>query len=300
MTFQTRKNTASLNKAISNSAIGKEPVVNILSFDVIGAGMARVLCGVTHAGDSREDHSKISNALRTRLQGKMEAVAGSFSSVDKGQYQEQITGIVSVVKEAIPVTKENLVGFRAVAANMFMDDEQDMWVVRKSAAGDLIVKTTGIEDDMSLVRLLNQSCSHSTNHSSISEQRRMVARASAVCDTVKGGDFVSYVNMNNELTCGFLVATAFDEAHPEVHQAVVLPINGEEEVINVKAVIDNHDQTSFPALELSEQETVDAAVASARGSVNLQTLLDYYKKVYARRPAFYAEFAKRIKAHAFV
>lgn len=299
--MNTQRNRSALKAAVASSNVGREPVVNILTFDLAGNGMARVLCSVNHAGDSRENHDKVAAALRARLGGKMEAVAGSFTSLDKGEYQEQITGIVSVVKEAMPFTKQNLEGFKAVAANMFMDEEEHMWVVRKSAAGDLVVKTTGIDDDMSLVKLLNDSCSGQTSISSVTDHRRMVAQASALSDSVKGGDFISYVNMNNEIACGFVVATAEDEAKPGQTDAVVLPANGgEEELINTKAVTEIHDQREFPEHEISEDEAVDAAVASARGSVNLATLLDYYKRVYARRPAFYAEFAKRIKAHAFV
>jgi len=296
------KNTTAM-RALASELVAKEPVVNLMSFDLSGLGMARVTCSVTHTGDSREDHSLVTKELRKRLGGHLEAVAGSFSSIRSGNYQEQITGIVSVVREALPATKEHLKGFKSVSSNMFMDDEENMWVLRKSAAGDLVVKTTGIDDDMSLLKILNQACSGAASLSSVSEFRQMVATASAVGNAAKGGDFVSYVNHNNVIACGYLVATATDEANPEQVQAVVLPAGavgeGEEEIINVKAITEIHDQEQFPEVQITEQEAVDTVVASARGAVDINTLLDYYKRIYARGPAFYAEFAKRIRAHAF-
>ena len=278
-----------------------KPTVNIASFDLAGPGMARVTCSVSHAGDSREDHSLVMDELRARFGGKMEAVAGSFRSLDSGPFQEQITGIVAVVREAMHATPENLKGFKSVSSNMFMDEEEHMWVVRHSAAGDLVVKTTGIDDDMSLVNLLNQACAGATSLSSLQDHRRMVATASAIGDAVEGGAFVSYVDHNNTIAHGYVVATAFDEANPDVLQAIVLPAVGDEKeaVINVKAVTEIHPQDSFPVVQVSEQEVVDNALAAARGTTSLQTLLDFYKRVYSRSPKFYAEFARRLKQHAF-
>lgn len=299
--MRTQQNRSNLHTALSKSQVSSNPVVNVISFDLAGNGLARVTCSVNHAGDSRENPTSIAKELKGRFGGKLEAVAGSFTSLEKGEFQEQITGVVSVVREAMPANKENLKGFKSISANMFMDEEENMWVVRKSAAGDLVVKTTGIDDDMSLVKLLNQACSSTTSLSSVSDHRRMVAHASAVCESVTGGDFVSYVTASNTIGYGFVVATAETEEQPEVKQAVVMPVGiGDEEVINTKAITEIHDQEDFPVVELSQQELVDAAVSTSRGESGLQVLLDYYKKVYARSPEFYKQFAARLKSHAFL
>ncbi len=294
------KNTKALNAAIASSAVGAEPTVNIQSFDLAGKGIARVICSVNHTGASRENHGLVAKAIRQKFGGKMEAVAGSFTSISKGTFQEVITGVVSVVREAMPVTKENLLGFKSISSNMFMDEEENMWVVRKSAAGDLVVKTTGIDDDMSLLALLQQSCSGSTSLSSVSDHRAMVAQASAVAMGCEGGDFVSYVDVNNQLKCGFLVATAADEDGQVPDKAVILPVGEDEEVVvSTQAITEIHDQDSFPEVEQDDSEVIDAAVSAARGSVNINVLLSYYKKVFKRSPKFYNEFAKRIRSHAF-
>jgi predicted lysophospholipase L1 biosynthesis ABC-type transport system permease subunit len=154
---------------------------------------------------------------------------------------------------------------------------------------------------MSLLKILNQACAGSQSLSSVSDHRQMVAHASAVANAVTGGDFVSYVNSNNEVGCGFVVATASDEATPDVTTAIILPVDGEdEELVNTKAITEIHPTEGFPAVETTQQENVDIAVSSARGTTSLQTILDYYKRIYARSPKFYQMFASRLKAHAFI
>jgi hypothetical protein len=53
-------------------------------------------------------------------------------------------------------------------------------------------------------------------------------------------------------------------------------------------------------VEMSEQEQMDQAVSVSRGVVDVSTLLDYYKKVFARSPEYYAKFAERVRKHAFL
>ena len=148
---------ASLSAAIAG-ARNAEPTVEIKSYALAGEGLARVLVEVTHTEESRKDPSVIGNAIRARLENQMEAVAGSFVTIERSAFTERITGIVSAIRKAIPVTEENMKGFRATAANMFMDEEQEMWALHKTQAGQILVQTTGIGDDMSLVGLLD-SCS---------------------------------------------------------------------------------------------------------------------------------------------
>jgi hypothetical protein len=296
-----KKSRVALKTAIDNVADSK-PVVNILNYDLAGEGLARVLCSVSHTGNSRTDHSLIAASIRASLAGKMEPVAGSFTSLSAGNYQEQITGVVSVVREAISADAKTVAdkGFKSISANMFMDDEEHMWVLRKSSAGDLLVKTTGIDDDLSLIKLLDHACSGSSTSSSVSDYRQMVAHASSVYNSVQGGDFVSYVNINNEVVCGYVVATVSDTPETEADKALVLPVGGdEEELINTKAITEVHSQDTFPEMEITEEEAVDSAVSASRGDVSVASLLDYYKKVFARSPKFYQEFARRLKAHAF-
>lgn len=283
------KKSQSVFSSVS-AAVGRlataEPTINILSFALAGHGMARIVADVTHTGDSREDHNLVAQAIRSKLDNRMQAVAGSFEALEQAAYSDKITGLVSVVRDIMPV-EGDMRGFRATAANMFMDDEKDMWVLRKTEAGQILVKATGVDDDNAITGLLESVSS--TSFRNDTNNLRFVAQASAIGQDVQGGDFVSYVNFGS-LSHGFVVATASDNT------AFVLA-NGADDIeqIQIGAITKIHDQTNFPEFE----QNVDTALAASRETVNLTFLTNYYKRVFARSQKYFDMFVERLKGHSY-
>lgn len=273
------------------------PTVKILGYALAGEGLARVVAEVTHNRASRENHVLVSESMSKAFDNKLSCVEGSFHSVDKAPYTERLEGVVRVNTQSVAF-QDGMKGFRSVSSNVFMDDEEKMWTLRKTEAGDVLVKGTGIEDHESLKGLLDVVCSG--GYSLSSEYKKSTASISAMQESISGGDFVEFVSeASNQVQYGFVIASDV-----EAGKLIVLP-NGsapeaEGEVVDKAAVTQKFDTEEFPEPEMSEQEQMDQAVSSARGVVNLSTLLDYYKKVFARSPAFYAEFAKRARGHAFM
>ena len=228
---------------------------------------------------------------------KLSCVCGSFHSVDKAPYTERIEGVVRVNTQSIAF-QEGMKGFRSVSSNVFMDDEEKMWTLRKTEAGEVLVKGTGIEDHESLRGLLDVVCSG--GYSLSSEYKKSTASLSAMQASIGGGDFVEFVSeASNDVQYGFVVASDAENGKLIILPTTAAP-ESEGEVVEKAAVTQKFDTESFPEPEMSEQEQMDQAVCAARGVVNLSTLLDYYKKVFARSPQFYAEFAKRARGHAFM
>jgi hypothetical protein len=286
--------------AVVDGALSRTPTVNMLSYSMVGKGMVRVICDVIHTSESRENHELVAASIKNKLQGKLEPVLGSFSSVDKGPFSERITGVVAAIKESFLADESTMKGFTSLAANMFIDEERDMWVLRKSKAGNLLVKANGVEDALDLINLMEGLCSMSA-HGNSAQHRNLMSQSSVASKSAKGGDFVSYVNAENQLAFGFVVASVLEEPGKEAAQSLILPTDAADaEVVDNAAIVDVEDQDSLPEVEMSEQEHMDDAVAAARGSSSVQVLLDYYKRVYARRPKFYEQFAARIRQHAFV
>lgn len=287
---QKHSRSTSLSNAL-NALRQEEPVVALKSYALAGNGLARVLVEVTHTDASRANPALISSAMNKMVDGKMEAVAGSFHQMENGHYTQRISGLMSVVRAAVPVTEQSTKKFKSLSANMFMDDEKDMWVLRKTEAGELYVKTTGIDDDMSLIKMLDACASDGfRNHQ---DYGRLVAQCSALSSAVEGGDFITYANLDNRLSCGFVVASVQDGT-----DLIVLPVGSDEgERINKAAVTDIHAQNDFPPMALSGEDEANTVVAAARGAFDMDFLLGYYKKVYARSPAFFAQFAQRLQAH---
>lgn len=268
------------------------PTVEIKSFAKAGPGLARVVVDVTHTSESRADKSMVATEIRKKLQGKLECVAGSFTTLEKGKFMDRITGVIGAVRESIAVNgASDMKGFRAMASNMFMDDEKDMWVLRKNDSGQLLVKATGIEDDLALVNLLDSVSS--AGYRSGGDHARMTAQCSST--KAQGGDFVSFVDVNNTIHSAFVVATVSG-----TEDLVVAQAEGEPEVINQGAVIEIHDQEKFPVVEDTAEEKVEQAVASARGTSSVETIVEYYRKIYSSNPEFFKEFESRIRSHSYL
>lgn len=267
------------------------PGVAILGFKTVGNGLARIVAEVTHNQNSKADHSKVSASLSRLFGGKLTAVASSFKSIEKAPYTEKIDGFVSVNTEVQPYV-EGMQGLRSVSSNMFMDDEEKMWVLRKTESGDLLVKSTGIEDHHDLANLLN-SCCHS-GFSLSSAGRQHDAGIEQFQSSVQGGDFIKYVSLSTgEAKVGFAVASTEEGL-------IVLPTDGEGEEIPKEAVVEKYNSEDLPEDTPSESESAEIGVAIARGTANIEFMLDYYKRVFARSPAYYKEFEKRVRSHSFM
>lgn len=284
----------SVSSVVAQHAQEKCPTVSVLGYSLAGEGLARVTVEVAHNQHSRENHSLVSESLSRIFDNKLAAVSGSFMSIDKAPYTERLSGVVRVNTQAVPMSAQH--GFRSVSANIFMDDEDKMWVLRTTDAGDILVKSTGIEDHDSLRGLLNVVCS--SGHSLSSEFRQTELSVSTMQQDITGGDFVQYVSVHsNETKFGYVVASTDDG------KLIVLPSDEsaeEGEVIDTAALVKKEDVEDAPEPEMSEQEKMDAAVSVSRGVIDMSTLLDYYKKVFSRSGTYYSEFAKRVRAHSFL
>ncbi len=269
------------------------PGIEIKQVAQAGAGLARIIANVIHTSESRADSSLVLDAISKKFDGKLVGVAGSFQSLESGRVSQIITGIVSAAREVLPAQVGLEKGFRAYASNMYLDDEDRIWQLRASQAGDLMVRTTGIDDDASLVNLLTAQASSAGLSAANRQQFAAVASGSAL--KVEGGCYVSYVNANQATARAFVVATTDD------NRAVVLPHGAEEaEIVDMGAITVVHaDAEEAPTVELSADEQVNISVASARGGVDIEMMVDYYKRVFGHNAAFFSEFESRIRQHSF-
>lgn len=275
------------------------PTLTIKHFAPAGAGLARVVAEVVHTAASRANPKLVVQAMRDRFEGRIAAVAGSLKIMEKGPVSDTLTGIVSVVREAVAIGGEkDMKPFRAVASNMYLDEEGSMWTLNKTDGGSLMVRSTGIDDDTALLSMLT---SVSSSPATSMQGQQMAAVASAVRNSAEAGDYITYVNANNELAHGFLVVIASYEEGNEEPMGVVLPHgeNADAETINLNAITDVQEIDEEQIPELPEDEQVQIAVAAARDALNLDHMLDYYRRLFAHAPAYYQQIDQRIRSHAF-
>lgn len=284
----------SVSSVVQSHTSERLPTVSILGYALAGDGLARVVVEVAHNRASREDHNLVLQSLSKTFDNKLVGVSGSFHSVDKAPYTERVEGIVRINTQAVAVT-EKMTGFRAMSSNIFMDEEEHMWTLRKTESGDILVKNTGIEDHESLRNLMDVACC--SGFSLSSEFQRATSSISAMQNSVEGGDFVEYVSTaSGSVRYGFVVAAADED------KLIVLPVDDPDidgEVIEKDAVTGVQDSDDFPDTDISEQEEMDVAVSTSRGVVDINVLVEYYRKVYGHNQKFFNELVSRIKGHAF-
>jgi len=290
-----QKENSFVTGLVQGAAARRTPTVNILGHVSAGPGLARVFANVVHTKESRQDHSLVAAAFTRAFMNKATPVEGSFHAMDKAPFSVKVTGIVRANTQAVAFS-EGMSGFRSLSSNVFADKEDEMWVLRKSANGDLLVKSTGIEDDAGLANLLDVCCSSA---SLSSDCTGTLTSLSSVQHNVQGGDYIQYVSpTSREVLFGFVLAS--DEAEGKLVVLSHDAPSSEGEVISKQAVTQTFDTDQFPDVEFNESESMELAMSSARGAVDIPRLLDYYRKVFARSGDYYNRFAAQVRSHCFM
>lgn len=278
-------------RSTSNAGIAPAtPTIRVRQHRRCGAGQARVVLDVAHTSISRSNPEEVARAFYDKFNGRLAVVPGSFRSISSSPVAEVLTGVVAVARDVIAVGA-NTKGFRCLSSNMFVDDESNIWTLQPSKAGDLMVRSTGIEDDLELAQMMRAHCGAA--NVGTADMQRISSYSSSVTSAIQGGSLVTYVGANSSVKFGIVLAS-----DDEAGAAIVLPYGeDEEEVVDFDAVVDAQDAEA--GLELTPEEEVQESISSARG-VDINYLKEFYKKVYARGAEFYKEFEKRVNAHAFM
>jgi hypothetical protein len=195
----------------------------------------------------------------------------------------------------VPLTDDNRGDFHAYASNMYMDGEQNIWTLKETDAGELLVKANMVEDEASLKDLM-----HSVSNSfSLTSGFSAVASAqSAIPESVEAGDFVAFASGDTQrIKYGFVAASI--QGGKKGEDFVVLA-HGEEESETIgRDAVAFVSEVEDSTLDLSKETTAQSITAAAKGNHSLADILSYYKMVYARNPEYFAKFKERLSKHAY-
>jgi hypothetical protein len=216
-------------------------------------------------------------------------VVGSFVSLASDARTHIFEGIVGVVAERIVLTDENRGAYKAVAANMFMDDTECLWALRKTATGEVLVKSAVADDHLVMQQLL--ACA-SVDHNDFVNANVGADTAQARA-TVTGGDLITYISQQScDLNVGIAVASIDNEdGSPTTDIQVVRP-NGQQETLH-------RDMIVIAAADHEIEADAEDEIATA-ATPNIDQISAYYARVFARRPAYYEKFMERVRAHVWM
>jgi hypothetical protein len=262
-----------------SATMGDTLTVNVKNFEVCGNKSKVRVAVVASAGSTKTD---IRNAINEKFQGKLRAVAGSFSIVessnaDRSNVQATLEGYVVPNVEIVTASSEEGKTMKCVAANMFLDQADCIW----SKTGDFLYKKSDVETSEELNRFLTE-CSSSTV--------RMRKADKLGSTEVSSGNFVSYLS-EGEMCYGFVIAT--DEAN----QKLMVLAEGEED----PEVIDTFDvQTQVPVDDekVAFPEEEEFTETSAAG-IDVNALVSYYKRWFQYNKQYAEQLISRAKGHSF-
>jgi len=243
------------------------------------------IVAVASAGATKE---QVFNGIRQQFKG-ITPIHGSFVSLAAEPTLHHFEGIVGVVSERVVVTDQNRENYQAVAANMYMDQSENLWTLRKTATGEVMVKSVCADDSLVMKQLL--ACA--THDHNDFNNKNLHLQSSQDRAMVEGGDLIVYVSQQSaDLQMAFACASIDHEDGSPTPEIFVVRPNGQTETIHREMIV-----VTAGAVDLDEEEAKDSvAVASA---ADTDRFASFYSRVYARRPAYFDEFMTRVRSHVF-
>lgn len=224
---------------------------------------------------------------------RLTAIAGSFVTLNDAKYTATIEGLACIQQESVVLTDMNRDDFKAVASNMYMDEDEKLWSLRRTEAGDILINANAA-DEYTVMSSLMQSVASAKDPQLSSRLDSLMSANNEVRDALEGGDLVFYaVAGTSEPAMGFVVCDIQNEAGVDQGLAVV-SINGEEDQISRGQVI-----SAVASQELDCDDEQDAIEAVAAGNISYEFARDYYKRMFMRSPQYFEAFWSRFKSHAF-
>lgn len=278
----------------------KQPNVKLRDFSVNDNGLTRIVADVTHTSTSRENDSEVFNAISSAFGNQMNVIENSFVVLSSNKFTDVVTGVLSPKQEAVAFDSESgEEGFKMLAGNMYMDTNEDLWKLKKTEAGEILIKTSSL-DDLDAISALMDSCSaHMIDPLRFETEDNVMASFSSLASSIDSGDFVDFVNpVTNEMAFGVVVASVEEQDEEgnvvsDMDSLVVLSSSGEEHsMISREMVVSKHNDVEVP-------EADESAYDSMSGSMSLEAMVDYYRSMFRRSPEYFAKFEARLRSHAF-
>lgn len=231
---------------------------------------------------------QVFNGIRQQFKG-VTPIHGSFVSLACEPTLHHFEGIVGVVSERVVVNDQNRDNYKAVAANMYMAQDESLWTLRKTAAGEVMVKSVCADDALVMQQLL--ACA--THDHNDFNNKNLHLKSSQDRAMVDGGDLITYVSQQTaDLQVGIACASIDHEDGSPTPEIFVVRPNGQTETVHREMIV-----VTAGAVELDETESKDSvAVASA---ADTDRFASFYSRVFARRPAYFEDFMARVRSYVF-
>lgn len=246
--------------------------VALRSSHEITDGLARVMITVSNPNASA---TEVCNAINQQLDGKAQAIPGSFRPMPGYEARGAAVGFISKNTEVRPVGADELAGYRVLAGNMFMDEKDDsLWEARESNGSRF------------LVRKADESLSELVALASVAGRNELVHLpecASLATAVISSGEYVAYADEETASVRFGYVLSSSDDSMEVLDSESKQTVEVNPELVVESVLMAGHDEV---------------ASVAAPSNPTKADMLEYYSKLYKHAPAFYAQLEKIINEHS--
>lgn len=281
------KNSAFVEKAFQS--VDATPSFNVKKVVQIDSKFARVF-GTIRAGATP---AQLLQAVANRGD-RLAAVAGSFTTLHENGIHRTVEGIVTLHRERVVMNDSNREHFKAVSSSLYLDAEEKLWNIQRTAAGDILIRAQASDEEEILTNMLKSIASSVGNDADSRQLVRQVSECDASRMEIQGGDLVAFVGNNNMVEMGFVIAAVANADNSDAGLSVVT------RAMEDSILIDRNKVVTFVAgdqLDMPEDEAVKAIASGGR--INMDMIADYYRQVFQRDPEYYEKFMERFRSHVF-
>lgn len=263
-----------VNLAASAKASLNQPMGAILTVQPQGGGMYDVVAQLSRIPNRQTARQ----AVEYLMQGRFSVIAGTLTEFDEGFVRASVVPHL----ESKPHTEENVKELSMVTANVFMDADDNTWVVQD---GRLVRRAD--EDYAALAESLKAR--HIPRGSPILATAHSIT-ASVLHSPV--GSYVYYLSPAGAPDFGILVTQASASADTQGVSDLGTRVNTSPLVARVVSRKERR-LLSIPATAILE--SVEIAQEMPQVDFDAAPILDYYGQLFGRDSAFYKDLEAKIQ-----
>lgn len=228
-------------------------------------------------------HVEASAVIAHSLGGKVRCVADSFTVMASNAVSDLVTGFVVPLLTSKPYVADDTT-MRAMAGNMFMDEEENLWKLQKTEAGDIMVRSH--VDNADEIRTMMQSLCSATPSSTVQAHEAVIQNFVQSITEIPSGNDILFVDPETHTVTAATIIAVVDDVPNTVAIAGAFGSCAISRDMIVCA-------TDFVDLEDKEAQELEAQASS----FSLADITEYYRKVYQRRPEYFEAFMTRWRSH---
>lgn len=222
------------------------------------------------------------------------AVPGTFVTLASNAATRTVEGIVEMHGETVVLDDSNKDKFRSVSSSMYIDEEERLWSIKRTGAGDILIRANNGNEDEELHTMLKSIASCDHNSLNMRHVQGCLDTSEQVRNSIQGGDLTVYhSSRSGQVELGFVVAAIANADGSDNGVAVVNRLDEDVEHISRYAVVAHVKGDDLETDNDFAESAAFSAVAS--GAITMDMIADYYRKVFIRNPEYFEKFIERFR-----